>query len=490
MLRDFLRDEPDHPIGLGWLALCRAEGGAHEEARELGRRAVAAAPDLPYVHYLLARVLLACNRKDEAEATIDHLLAIAPDDEDHWGLKALVRAERRDWNGALDAADRGLAIAPDDDVCLNVRAMALTRLGLRQLAVETMEGALRKHPEDAHTHANHGWTLLHRGEVREAEAHFREALRLDPDLEWAREGVLEALKARSRLYRVFLRYKLWMDGLPFKRGLLVIVGGYFAYRLAWAGAERYPAAAPLLWTAVAAYVAFCVLTWFADSIFNALLLAHPLGRHALTRREKADALAVPALLVAGLACAGAGFALDRDLLLVTGLYTALLAAPVHTAFEVPLPRAARLQWGFTAVVAALGVVTLLLTRWVEGEVHVLAPLQARAVAVRDRSETLKSRHDEALAERDRLIASGAIDDREALAAAKERAEALLAEARRWKAEEQDVVRELEDADFVARVQRLDGRQGLQQILSLAYPILCIWVSGILAVFLVTRMSRR
>ncbi|MDB5311521.1 MAG: tetratricopeptide repeat protein [Gemmataceae bacterium] len=46
-----------------------------------------------------------------------------------------------------------------------------------------------------------GWALLHARQPAEALTHFREALRLDPTNEWARDGLIEALKARYWVYR-------------------------------------------------------------------------------------------------------------------------------------------------------------------------------------------------------------------------------------------------------------------------------------------------
>ncbi len=51
---------------------------------------------------------------------------------------------------------------------------------------QTLGSALANDPENALTHANQGWALLHRGDHERALEHFREALRIDPELEWAR----------------------------------------------------------------------------------------------------------------------------------------------------------------------------------------------------------------------------------------------------------------------------------------------------------------
>ena len=88
--------------------------------------------------------------------------------------------------------------------------MALVQLGRKDEAQQTLGSALANDPENALTHANQGWALLHRGDHAKALEHFREALRIDPELDWARAGIVEALKARHLIYRVMLRFFLWM----------------------------------------------------------------------------------------------------------------------------------------------------------------------------------------------------------------------------------------------------------------------------------------
>ena len=53
---------------------------------------------------------------------------------------------------------------------------------------------------------------MHAGDFRGALEHFREALRLNPSPEWARAGLVEALKARYPS-AASLRYFLWMSTL-------------------------------------------------------------------------------------------------------------------------------------------------------------------------------------------------------------------------------------------------------------------------------------
>ncbi|RME37765.1 MAG: tetratricopeptide repeat protein, partial [Planctomycetota bacterium] len=58
--------------------------------------------------------------------------------------------------------------------------------------------ALRRNPRYALAHNNLGIALLRLGRPAEAAAHFRSALRLDPDLSNAKQGLQSALTAMKQ----------------------------------------------------------------------------------------------------------------------------------------------------------------------------------------------------------------------------------------------------------------------------------------------------
>ena len=115
--------------------------------------------------------------------------------------------------------------------------------------------------------------------------HFREALRLDPQLEWARLGIIEAMKARYFVYRIMLNWFLWMMKLSGRAQWGVIIGAYIGYRVLQSIARNNPALAPWIFPLLVAYVSFVVLTWVASPLFNLLLRLNRFGRLALSREE-------------------------------------------------------------------------------------------------------------------------------------------------------------------------------------------------------------
>ncbi|MCI0537630.1 MAG: tetratricopeptide repeat protein [Verrucomicrobiales bacterium] len=284
--RQALSAEPDDAQAHAMLALCLAEQKRFDLATEEARQAVHLAPDEPFAHYALARVFYDRNRHEEALAAITEAVRLDPADADYYSLQAAIHFDDKRWVEALAAAERGLQFNAEHIGCNNLRAMTLVKLGRRAEAGATIEATLSRNPESGVTHANQGWACLERGERERALEHFREALRLDPQSEWARAGIVEALKAGNFLYALMLRYFFFMSKLSPRVQWGVIIGGYFGNRLLASLAKGNPHLTPWVLPVQILYLAFVFLTWTADPIFNLVLRLNRYGRLALTDEQR------------------------------------------------------------------------------------------------------------------------------------------------------------------------------------------------------------
>ncbi len=284
--RKVLGEDPDDAEAHAGLALCLCERERFDEAEAESRLALAAAPRADFVHYVSAHVLRARKRFAEAHAAIAEAIALDPHDADYRAFLAGLHAQRAEWSECLVAADAGLALDPESDGCANWRALALTHLDRRDEAGEAIAGALARSPENSLTHANQGWALLHRSQPKEALGHFREALRLDPSNDWAREGLLTALKAHNPLYRQVLAFLLFMS----RQGALarwgIAIGLVFGQQLLDGLARANPSLALVLYPLFYLLLACIFLTWLANPLMNLAMRAHPDGRHALTADQR------------------------------------------------------------------------------------------------------------------------------------------------------------------------------------------------------------
>lgn len=352
-LRQALADEPSDAHAHALLALCLCDRKDYAAAMREAEEAIPLGPDVSFTHYALAYILYHRDQLAEAEAAIERALELAPWETDYYSLLASIRFDQRRWPEALEATERGLELDAEHGGCTNLRAMALVKLGRRAEAGAALGDALSRDPEDALTHANQGWTLLEQRQPDKALEHFREALRLDPNLEWAREGIVEALKARNLVYRQMLRYFLWMRRLSGRAQWGILLGLLIAQQVLSSKAIP-PALAPLSTVFFWCLIAFVVLTWTADPLFNLLLRVNPLGRLALSQKQIWASNCVGGCLLLALV-ALVGWAASGDFRFAsTALVSACLILPVAASFKCPPGWPRLVMAGYTILLAALG----------------------------------------------------------------------------------------------------------------------------------------
>ncbi|MFT3783876.1 MAG: tetratricopeptide repeat protein [Nibricoccus sp.] len=281
-----LSEDPQSSRAHAYLALCQVDLEKKDDALKSAQAAIGLVPDESFGHYVHALVLHRIDKDKEALAAVQEAIRLEPENEAYFALLASTHLALRDWQAALTAAEQGLALNPEDVQCANLRSMALVRLGRKEEAMATVSFALERDPDSALSHANQGWNCLHRNDPRRAQDHFREALRIDPELEYARQGMLEALKARNPVYRGMLAYFLWMGRQSGQKQWAFIVGAYFGSRFVRMAAETNPQLAPFLWPLLILFYLFIYLSWTAVPMFNLLLRLDRFGRYVLSHDER------------------------------------------------------------------------------------------------------------------------------------------------------------------------------------------------------------
>jgi tetratricopeptide (TPR) repeat protein len=333
MLREALAVDPNSAYAHGLLSFTLYQLGRNVEALREAEAAIGLAPNDPSGHFYRALALLALERVRSAMSAIQEAIRLDPENARYHAMVSRIHAKHKSWQKALQAAEEGLRFDPENVQCINLRGLALVNLGQRDKAEHTIAAALARDPENALTHANQGWARLHAGDHEQALTHFREALRLNPLLDWARAGIVEALKARNPIYRLVLRYFLWMSRLTdAEQGetIAVVSGAWYALRTI---ARQVPILYIVVWPLSLLYSAFAVLTWTARPLFALALRFNRLGRHALPEKEIAASNWVAACLLA----AGGGLILGMVLwnaaFLVLSAVSLAMILPVSAVFH-------------------------------------------------------------------------------------------------------------------------------------------------------------
>jgi tetratricopeptide (TPR) repeat protein len=180
-LKLHLASEPDDAAAYAELALClKEEERRLPEALAAIERAVGLDPEEP--GFLAWRCFILCQmeRGEEALAAAHAAISMDPEFANGWVEQSRAYHVLRRWKDSEASARKALALAPENSVALNLLSSALQMQGNSHSGIGVAEQLLARDPEEPYAHANMGWAKLRQQNYKEAEAHFREALRLEP----------------------------------------------------------------------------------------------------------------------------------------------------------------------------------------------------------------------------------------------------------------------------------------------------------------------
>jgi tetratricopeptide (TPR) repeat protein len=321
-LRKVLREDPDDPVAHGILALVLLDLDRADEALQAASTTIALAPDLSLGHTASAQALLSLGRFDDAEASANEAIRIDPEDPDPWVLLTAADLGRGRWPDALSAADKALSLEPESESARGLRAVALAMskgADWQEAADQTLAVA----PDSALAHTFSAQAYLARGGEREAAERFREALRLDPESEFAQAGLADAMKASHPLFRPLFRFFLWQERLSRGWKIALTVGPLLLLRALRPAADHNPLVIGL----IALWFLFVAVTWMSVPIANLALRLSPVGRAVLPADQKRSSTAFLVFVGAAL------LALVLSVVVSTGFVLSAFAA-VLLAFVV------------------------------------------------------------------------------------------------------------------------------------------------------------
>jgi tetratricopeptide (TPR) repeat protein len=366
-LKQVLEQDPENDYALGLLGRCYLNSGRVDEGIEVIQRAIAIDPNDSFYFYLLG---FALYQKDNLQAAKDNFfkaIELYPYNAEYFGMLAHTFIEGKDFEVALDKANEGLAVDPENITCLNARSIALNKLKRTEDAIATMQNALAQDPDNEVTHATVGWNFLEKGKHKEAEHHFLEALRINPNQLAARSGLKESLKSKIPPYRWLLQYSFWMQNKAKRTSIAIPIAIYIAFRILVALSSGLgPLAGIVLALLVGTYLLVVFTTWTVNSIANFFLLFHPKGKHALSNSEKWGAInAVSAIITGIIILSIAGFTTIEEgtgyeNLFTLGIICLTLALPLGNIHYPINTRGKHWRELYGILLAALGIVSSVL----------------------------------------------------------------------------------------------------------------------------------
>ncbi|MGN6151452.1 MAG: tetratricopeptide repeat protein [Lysobacteraceae bacterium] len=267
VLTRLLGEAPEHAEAHAALALCLVARHRLHAAKLEAAQAVTLDPDAPLAHLAMASVSIAHREFPAAEAHIEAARALVPEHPEAYRLAAaLYRAWGR-FDRAREEIAKAHALDPDDPDTLARYGWIEFHDGHRGEARAFAERALGRDPEHVDALTLLGHCDLAEGRIEDARAHAVWALQNEPGDEGALT-LLAAIKARqSWALGLWWRLQTWLTAGTQRRTIALLVGVFLVYRACdvTLRVEGRPDAAALL---SYAWLAFCVYTWFAPSIFR------------------------------------------------------------------------------------------------------------------------------------------------------------------------------------------------------------------------------
>lgn len=357
-----LAREPDNDFVYGRLALCQmSQPGKKRRALDTIGEAIRLRADEPFYYSVKALILAELHRGKEALEAAESAVRLNPEDTFALSAKANAYCAMDRWAEAEEWSRHALALDGDNAMAANILAHTLRMQGKRQLNAEAVERLLAADPEDSFAHVNAGWSALQAKDQPRAEQHFREALRLDPESDMAREGLLESFRARSWFYRAYLSYCFFMQRYTEGKQWMIFLGAFFIYQVSRKYLESLsPVYSGVL---VAVWLGLVLWVWLAPGIGNFLILLDRSARLALKPAERYQGIAVGGVFAVGVLATVAG--------LVSGYYPVLLAGVGLLATTIPASLTfgnassrGRLVFGSITALIYAAVGTMIVLEWV------------------------------------------------------------------------------------------------------------------------------
>jgi tetratricopeptide (TPR) repeat protein len=302
-LQQAIGDEPNNAEGYYRLAFCYCDWPGHsEKAISAIERAISLDPNRAEFFGLWSWILGNQKKYKDAIQVADHALGMNPYSLLALNSQTLAYGNLSDWKKAEASTRRTLEIDPENELATNLLAQALRQQGRLQESEAVTASLLAQVPDNAMAQCNAGWSALQAGDYRRANQFFMEALRLDPDYDYARRGLLHAFNSRVWIYRLYFQMIAWMGKHTKGMRYVILAVIYIVYQIVLAQLRsEYGMVDSQPWILVA-MVFYLVLFGFGRSFGNFFLLFDPFARHALTGKEKRFALIVAVMYAAALSC--------------------------------------------------------------------------------------------------------------------------------------------------------------------------------------------
>ena len=285
-LQGAISEDPTKAEGYYELAFCYCNWSGHsKKALPTIDQAISLDPHRAEFFALRSWILGNLDREKEAVKVAAQALELNPFE--LLALNAQTRAwhDLQEWTKAEESARHTLEFYPRNELAANFLAITLRQQGRMDESEQVTARLLAQVPDNALAQCNAGWSALQMGDYQRANRHFAEALRLDPNYDYARRGLIHAFNSRVWIYRLYYQFIAWLGKHRSGMRWFYVIAIYLVYRVLLTTLRVEFGEAGVNWAIVIIALYLVIFGW-GRSFGNLFLQLDPFARLALTRKEE------------------------------------------------------------------------------------------------------------------------------------------------------------------------------------------------------------
>lgn len=288
-LAQHINEFPEDFEGYVQASLAYTNLGENKKSLESILVALSKEPENPFVHHMVSLCYMKVKKTKKAKQHAMTALEGAPDDADLRYHLGYIHLQSGSIPKSLEQFELGLKIDPTNTNCLNMKAIIQRTTDNNEEAEKALGDAITQNPDDAMTQANLGWQQLAAKNQIQAREHFQESLRIQPNYEWAHEGLVQSFKESNPFFEALSDFSEWIK----YRSVLVIAITMFAMLFVYIQIYKQlidnPWLKPILIPLALVFIIFAMAGLTVNPLYNLALSLSSDRNYLLSTKEQKQA---------------------------------------------------------------------------------------------------------------------------------------------------------------------------------------------------------
>lgn len=269
--QEYIQANHDDHRAYALMANCEMNLNNWDAAQTAISQSLALEPEYDYGFYVQTLIYSEKDQDKKALKSIQEALRISPEEPGYIDMEARLWYDLGNLRAAKKAVLRGLELNPNHTGLLEVKSLIQQNDFDEAGSLESLKKALETDPTNTDLLTSLGYRQMGQKEYEKSKETFLNALEHNPTSEHARQGLFEAQKASSGIFRIFQKYGFSQWG--FKK---ISVGWMIVIVL-------FALKGVVLWGGF--FTIFLLFTWYGDVLYNSVMRKSKTAKYLLSAKK-------------------------------------------------------------------------------------------------------------------------------------------------------------------------------------------------------------